>query len=314
MVPIATPSTLRATLAEHGVAIVRGVLDKAACDKMKTQMYEFFEHVTSAWETPFKHSDEKTWRELYKLFPVHGMLFQHWGAGQSQVAWDVRQNPEVVKVFREFWKCEDLLTGKDGVGFGLMPEATNKGWHHKNWMHSDQSYTVEGFKCMQTWLTALDVEEGDSTLSLLLGSHKLHAEFAQIFGIKDKGNWYKLTAEQQQWYTNNGCELVNVTCKAGDMVCWDSRTIHCGKGPDKGRANPKERIIVYVSMQPRVMAKGSDLKKKRKAVEELRTTTHWAAKPKLFGKYPRTYGKPIPDTTPPPPPVLTELGRQLAGY
>ena len=314
MLPTATPTTLRAVLAEHGAAVVPGVLDTAACEKMKGQMWDYLEGITSEWPTPIKREDEATWREVYKLFPVHGMLIQHWGAGHAQASWDARQNPAVVDVFRAFWGCTDLLTGFDGLSFGMPPEVTKLGWHRSDWMHSDQSYTIPDFKCMQTWVTALDVDEGDATLSLLQGSHAYHTEFAKVFGVTEKGNWYKLSAEQQQWYLDKGCTRVNVTCKAGDMVCWDSRTIHCGKGPDKGRAAPKLRMVSYVSMQPKAMANAKDLAKKRKAVEELRTTTHWAAKPKLFGKYPRTYGKPIPATTPPPAPVLTELGRKLAGY
>ena len=42
-------------------------------------------------------------------------------------------------------------------------------------------------------------------------------------------------------------------------------------------------------------------------------TTHWPHKPKLFPKYPQTYGQPMPNTVPIDPPVLNDLGRKLAG-
>mgnify|MGYP002010171441 CR=1 FL=1 len=56
------------------------------------------------------------------------------------------------------------------------------------------------------------------------------------------------------------------------------------------------------------------LEKKRKAFDERRTTSHWPANPKLFGKKPRTYGRELPEVTPPPAPELTALGKRLAGF
>jgi hypothetical protein len=56
------------------------------------------------------------------------------------------------------------------------------------------------------------------------------------------------------------------------------------------------------------------IRKKQKAFNEIRSTSHWPHKPKLFPKNPRTYGGPMPDITPIEKPILTELGRKLAGF
>jgi hypothetical protein len=56
------------------------------------------------------------------------------------------------------------------------------------------------------------------------------------------------------------------------------------------------------------------MKKKREAFDEMRMTSHWPHKIKLFPKMPRTYGaevKPVVDLEKP---VLNELGRKLAGF
>jgi len=313
--PVATKETLRTVLEEHGAAIIPSVLDDAACERMQSQMWDFIEIISSKWSTPIRRDDTTTWVGIYKLSPPHGMLIQHWGVGQSQASWDVRQNPAVVDVFRAFWNCPDLLTSFDGISFSMPPEITHRGWHRDTKFHTDQNYKMPGFKCMQSWVTPLDVDAGDATLTLLLGSHVYHAEFAKTFDIKEADNWYALNPEQQAWYLSKpGVRHVDVICKAGDMVCWDSRTIHCGKRPIKGRANPKLRMVSYICMQPKEMASKKDLEKKRKAVEELRTTTHWPTKPKLFGKSPRNYGVPWPEMTLPPAPILTDIGRALAGY
>ena len=98
------------------------------------------------------------------------------------------------------------------------------------------------------------------------------------------------------------------------MVLWDSRTIHCGTEPIKGRDNQKFRNVVYVCMLPRSFTTESNLKKKRKAFEELRMTTHWPHKPKLFPINPRTYGGPLPNVVQVEKPKLSELGKRLAGF
>ena len=43
-------------------------------------------------------------------------------------------------------------------------------------------------------------------------------------------------------------------------------------------------------------------------------TTHWPTPVKLFPKSPRTYGGPVPNVTDLPKPVLTSLGKKLAGF
>jgi hypothetical protein len=46
-------------------------------------------------------------------------------------------------------------------------------------------------------------------------------------------------------------------------------------------------------MIPRNFASAKNLEKRKKAFNDLRMTSHWPNKPKLFTKFPRTYGKPL---------------------
>ena len=68
------------------------------------------------------------------------------------------------------------------------------------------------------------------------------------------------------------------------MILWDSRTVHYAAQP-KGDTY---RMVVYVSMLPAIGISETNLKKKRKAFEEKRTTSHWAVPVKLFPKNPHT--------------------------
>ena len=67
-------------------------------------------------------------------------------------------------------------------------------------------------------------------------------------------------------------------------------------------------------MKPRSQATEANLRKKRKAFNDLRMTTHWPHKPILFPKNPRTYGGPLPNITEGEAPKMTELGLKIAGF
>jgi hypothetical protein len=313
---VATKETLRATIDLYGVAIIPNVLSEKECNAVVSGIWSFFEHITQSWFVPIKRSDEASWKGFYKLYPMHSMLVQHWGVGHAQVSWDLRQNEKIVEIFAHFWKCapKDLLVSFDGLSFNLPPEVTKRGWNKQNtWYHTDQSYTENDFKCIQSWVTGLDVNHGDATLAIMEGSNKFHRECGELFQLKEKGNWYKLNKEQEAFYIAKGCTYKNIKCPKGALVFWDSRTIHCGVEAVKTRAQPNFRAIVYLCYMPRALCSAVNLKKKQKALEELRSTSHWPSKPKLFGKSPRTYGGELPVVTAVAKPVLSELGLRLAG-
>lgn len=312
-----TVETMKETLNECGVAVIPRLLDEDECEAMFDGLWEFFEHITSGWDTPIKRKDKSTWTQIYKLYLLHSMLIQYWDIGHAQVVWDLRQNAKCADVFAKLWGCatEDLLVSFDGASFNLPPEETNRGWNRNNtWYHADQSFARPDFECVQGWVTALDVDEGDATLSFFEKSHRLHKAVAERFEITEKTDWYKLTKEHEAFYHAHGCEISKITCPKGSLVLWDSRTIHCGVEAVKNRATPKFRAVVYLCYMPRDQSNAKKLAKKQKAFEELRMTTHYPCNPKLFPKKPRTYGNPLPEITKITPPVLTSLGRRLAGY
>ena len=65
---------------------------------------------------------------------------------------------------------------------------------------------------------------------------------------------------------------------------------------------------------PRNLCNKTNIKKKQKAFNEIRTTTHYPCKIKLFPKNPRTYGNILPVITKIEEPKLSELGKKLAGF
>lgn len=314
---VTTIDDLHATLGQFGVAIIPSVLDEKECTNMMDGLWNFFEYISQTWNNPMNRNDPETWREFYNLMPNHSMLVQHFGIGQSQVCWDIRQNPKIVELFAHFWNCnkEDLLVSFDAASFGPPPETTNKGWNrNRTWYHTDQSYTYNDFRTVQSWVTAQDVEDGDATLAIMESSHLYHQDFAEEFKITNKADWFKLDREQESWYFDHGCTYKKIKCPKGSLVFWDSRTIHCGVEANKGRLNPKFRAVVYLCYMPKNTSSEKELEKKRNAFKTLRTTSHYANKAKLFAKEPQHYGKGLPEITAIQSPILSDLGRSLAGF
>ena len=313
--------SVKTQLENDGYAIIPNLLDKQECRAMYRGVWDF-------WEARgIVRQDASTWKDIHKYFPTKGMLIQHWSVGHIQAIWDVRSNPKVTGVFEDIWGTSNLTCSFDGMAMGLAPEITNRGWDHKQkgWLHLDQSPTRNGFECVQGWVTPTMVEEGDASLTVLRGSHKLHGEFAEAFDLKVKegddakvrakkrADWHALTPEQLQWFKDR-CQQVTITCPGGSMVLWESRTVHSGKGPVQGRVRPKNRMVAYVSMMPDDLTP-RQRKTKQKAIIEGRMTTHWASqRVKLFGKYPQHRGKGLPEVPDYELPLLTARGAKLAGF
>lgn len=312
-----TKEQVKQTIERYGVAILPNVLDAEECTRLVSGIWDYFEHITQGWETPMNRNTPESWNQMFKFFPKHSMLFQHFGIGHAQVSWDMRQNEKILDIFSSLWNCakEDLLVSFDGLSFHLPPEVTRRGWDlNHTWYHTDQSYTRNDLESIQSWVTGLDVNEGDATLAFLEGSNRFHRDFANHFKVTDKSDWYKLTEQEQEFYVQKGCLPKKIRCPKGSLVFWDSRTIHCGVEAQKGRKEANFRAIVYLCYIPRAVATDTNLKKKIKAFEELRTTNHYPQKPKLFSKVPRTYGSEMPTVTPISSPVLQPIGRRLIGY
>lgn len=305
-------------LRRRGWAVVPDVISPQQCQAMIDGFWEWTRRTCGA--APDR---PESWRSIHNLYPKHGMLLQHWAVGHMQAIWDLRDNDNVIRVFQKIHHCRDLTVSFDGASISLPPEVTRRGWHRQDWLHIDQSLRRSGFECVQGWVTPLEVGPGDATLSLLEGSHLLHADFARHVAGPDKTpaaacspkDWHMLSDPDLRWFRDRGCRRVDVRCPAGAMVLWDSRTVHSGRAPLRNRPKPNPRMVAYISMMPRRLLTPAEKKKKRKALLEGRTTNHWAAtRVRLFPKLPRTYNNPLPDVPPYAPPLLSLRAARMAGW
>jgi hypothetical protein len=201
---VTTKENLKGTLLKFGVAIIPNVLNQQEIFEMQNGMWDYLEHITQSMPVPIDRNSPHTWRELIdKLIPQNSMLMQSWGIGHAQFLWHLRQNPRILEIMSSFWGVEpdELLVSFDGASFLMPPETTSRGWFRgKKWLHTDQSYLRNDFECVQSWVTAFDVNPGDATLTFLEGSHQFHREFKlRFFGNPEdlkkkemKNDWFIL--------------------------------------------------------------------------------------------------------------------------
>ena len=293
-------------LKDKGVAVLPNVLNEAECQAMNDGMWDTAEYLTSGLRIPVKRNEPDTYNSLFDLNLNHGGLIQHHQWGHAQYVWDVRQNPKVAEVYNKLYG-DDLLVSFDGVNVSLgnVMSGRKRGFFRgKSWLHTDQRPSDSTFKCVQSWVTANDINVGDATLRFLSGSHKLHEELAEEFNLKNiKEDWFIYTPEHLEWFKERGCVDTCITCPAGSQVFWDSRTTHSGIEfiPQKDfpeRKTPKiHRNVVYICFDKK---KNTTLNKRAKIMDpgnswRLRMASHWPNHMKLFGRYPRNYGNKPPE-------------------
>lgn len=303
---------------KDGIAVVANVISAAKLKEYRKELWSMFGEMTKNLENPIKKDDQKSWRTIYDFFPLHSMLIQHWGIGHSKLAWDLRQEPKVIKTFSKLWntKPDELLVSFDGVSFHLPPEATNRGWYRGNdWYHTDQSRMKKGLCCVQGMVTLYNIKDGDATFCYKEKSHLLHEQFFNDHDVKSRSDWYKLSEDELKFFKT--CKDKRIRAKAGSLILWDSRLFHCGSEPLVERKQPNYRAVVYVCMTPRSFSDEKNMKKKIKAFDKKRTTSHWPHHVKIFPKKPNTYGKELKDIVNVEPVEfddLSDLGKKLAGF
>jgi len=107
------------------------------------------------------------------------------------------------------------------------------------------------------------------------GTHKLTSEFFDT--QTDPSTWdtrdYYPFHSSLSYFTSRGIKPTKVCASPGDLILWDSRTIHYGTEPSP--LSNTIRTIIYVAYTPVRLATKEALEMKRQIFEEFGGTTHW---------------------------------------
>ncbi|KUJ23197.1 uncharacterized protein LY89DRAFT_754934 [Mollisia scopiformis] len=104
------------------------------------------------------------------------------------------------------------------------------------WPHIDQSPHRTGLQCVQGILNFAPNGPEDGGLVVMKGSHALCEEFFRahdVTGRKTWGpdDWIGFEESETQWFEEKGCKVMKVCAEPGDLILWDSRTVHYNVRP-----------------------------------------------------------------------------------
>lgn len=188
--------------------------------------------------------------------------------------WDIRQEPEILNAFEKIWGTDQLLVSFDSVNITL-PNRSDKP-ARSPWPHVDQSPLRRGLHCVQGIINLSTAGPEDGSLVVVPQSHK-HVE-AYFDSETDPESWkvedrYYFGSKGMEYFAARGLQPIKVTADPGDLIVWDSRTIHWGGEPTE--KSDTIRTVIYASYAPAALASEETIQKKREVFEKWGATTHW---------------------------------------
>ena len=144
------------------------------------------------------------------------------------------REPKVIEAFAKLWGTDKLLVSFDGMNLTLPVASSTL---EEPWPHVDQSPNRKGLQCVQGILNFAPNGPKDGGLVVMRGSHKLNEKFFgthKVVGRKTWGpdDWFPFEQSEVAWFKEKGCELIKVCAEPGDLILWDSRTVHYNVLPE----------------------------------------------------------------------------------
>lgn len=234
-----------------------------------------------AWEwlqsfgTDLDFDKPETW--VAENLPMQNAIrtFAAYCVAHEKFMWDARMEPGVLDTFSKLWDTEELLASFDSLNitFPNRKDIPKRG----AWEHIDQSPMRRGVHCVQGILCLSPSGPEDGGLVVYPGSHKLNDEFFDT--QTDSKTWmplkdiYIFKPEEKEWFAAKGLQPHKVCADVGDLILWDSRTIHYGAEPTE-RSN-QIRTAIYTAFTPASWATSEQLRLKKRVFELYGGTTHW---------------------------------------
>jgi len=260
----------RDDLFRDGFVVLKGLISTEDSERYKQDMFSWLEKFPFG----FDRNDEKTWTPEYLPTHMKGGMYHGYAVQHERFMWEARQEPKVIEAFEKLWGTKDLLVSFDGMNFTLPSHPRPA---TEPWPHIDQSPTRLGLQCVQGILNFAPNGPQDGGLMVMKGSHKLSEDFfsahADVLGRKTwgPGDWFGFEPEEVKWFEGKGCELLKVCAGVGDVILWDSRTVHYNVLPESENI----RALIYACYTPASFATPDDLGKKAELFDQRKGTTHW---------------------------------------
>ncbi|KAI0973186.1 hypothetical protein F4678DRAFT_40720 [Xylaria arbuscula] len=227
-----------------------------------------------SFDNGFDLKDKETWTKEHLPQNFKSMYLNYCGA-HEKFMWDARTEPNVIKPFSELWGTDELIVSFDAFNVTLPGRKDDD---FKPWPHTDQAPERKGLACVQGLLNLTPAGPKDGGLLLNVGSSALFEEYFETVGARPRKStdakhydYYMFQLEDLEWFKERGCREIKIEMEPGDLVLWDSRTIHHVAKIETEQI----RSVIYVCMTPSSLAKPEDLQYKKELFERFEATTHW---------------------------------------
>lgn len=305
-----------AYLRDEGFVVIKSALSPQQTTHALGLTWEFLEGLG----TGIDRSDPSTWGDDRWPVAVHGGIIPSQGIGHSDAQWFIRGVPAVKDAFAAVWHDDDLLVSFDGMAL-WRPPAVDPAWlttRGGSWLHIDQHPIGRpGFHCVQGLVSLLPTSPTSGGNIVVPGSHRLFASIPERYTERlariDKSiDHFRFPADDPQL-----AETPPIMChlEAGDMLLWDSRTIHCSSpgSQDDASADALVRAVSLICMMPRSRSNPEVIERRRAAVLDRTSTTNWSDCFINADRFPNVMAADTDHFTLPPVPELTKEQQALVG-
>jgi len=252
-------------LTEKGFVVVGNALSSDEVTEAKKLLWDDIEERYQ--EKEVSRNDMKSWENW--PVPEHGLIST---ITQRKGPWYVRGCQGIKRVFSNIWKADDLIVSMDCV-IAWKPWWASERFSRPQTegMHLDQNpFTKPNLECYQGMVPLVPVTAESGGLQVVPFSHTDAAKEvlkAEHQRLKAGGDWCPLFRDYD--------DAVLLHANAGDLILWDSRTIHGGivgtgpaskVDPNIEASHPPElaRMSVVVDMVPRAWASAGVLEERKK--------------------------------------------------
>lgn len=261
----------RDELFSQGYVVIKNAIPLERAQYYRQKALDWFQTFGS-----LDYNDQSTWTAENLPAQTRDNILNKYCISHERFMWEARMEPNVVEAFAKIWGTDELLVSFDGMNVTLPSRDKPAA---KPWPHVDQSPLRRGLHCVQGIINLSPAGPEDGSLVVFPRSNTLIERFfdAQTDPFTwEKKDWRLFDEAEMKWFTGSthGLTPVKVLAEPGDLILWDSRTIHWGGEPSTN--SDTIRTVIYASYSPAKLASEEALREKKKAFESYRATTHWA--------------------------------------
>jgi ectoine hydroxylase-related dioxygenase (phytanoyl-CoA dioxygenase family) len=213
-----------------------------------------------------------TWKAADLPVQTKINTYENYGVVHERFMWEARMEPKILDAFAKVWGTEELLVSFDSLNVTLP----NLKPARAPWPHIDQAPRKRGMHCVQGIINLSHAGPEDGSLVVIPGSQAMVEEYFDTKTDPKTWEWKDnryFDEEEMQWFFKRGLKPIKVLAEPGDLILWDSRTIHWGGEPTE--KSDTIRTVIYAAYTPANMATKEALAEKKRVFDAYGATTHW---------------------------------------